>query len=178
MYLNCRVVISNYFGWVMLQAVLAEEAPSVETLHCPSSLAYVTAHKLQNLIQSAASSFLLREKVHTTGMLSFTLHDAAASHDVMPCRCGTGVVWPCIACFPCSMPCGLCKSASMIVNRLQKRKAAKHSTLSSHGSAQKQVYSDQKPAGLARVDNFKGTTGAGDTFQLRERQHASIPSAV
>ena len=29
MYFICRVVISNYFGWVMLWAVLSEPAPSV-----------------------------------------------------------------------------------------------------------------------------------------------------
>ena len=32
MYFMCRVVISNYFGWVMLQAVLADKAPTVSIL--------------------------------------------------------------------------------------------------------------------------------------------------
>ena len=33
MYFICRVVISNYFGWVMLRAVLAESTPSVGQAH-------------------------------------------------------------------------------------------------------------------------------------------------
>ena len=46
MYFICRVVIGNYFGWVMMRAVLAESSPSVSnlTLHLRQMLHDFCAH--------------------------------------------------------------------------------------------------------------------------------------
>ena len=167
MYFVCRVVIPNYFGWVMLQAVSAEENPSVSPLQCP----HVAPYEPPTPVLSAAIVIL---HVGNLELGPVTLH-------VPPLHMIFGMQvwdWGGIALY--SMLSILnamwfAQICSMIVRGMQKRKSATRGLPYDDRATQKHSNSDQEPQKLVTRDSIKGTP---DVLRMRQRKHANKIAAV